>query len=260
MSHRKNQDTNYALQEQYNPRTGYWLNDVKDILLRFLQDFFYQAPAGQQAFHFERGRPTQPDYSTEEKETELVITEQGAVNIASVGKRPAIVVSRGPFAYGNTSLDQLLHLDFATGKRVHTDLLTGSFVINCLSAEGLEAERLAQTVANAIRIYRRNLQRAGFFHIGALLQIGQETPAGTLVADDSANDWINVPVSLPVYYQWGWTVEQNAQVLTRLTLKIQALFKKFDGSLLVPDSVNPDGSINESSEGVIVQSWTVPPV
>jgi len=163
-------------------------------------------------------------------------------------------------AYGNTSLDQLRNLEFSTGKRTHTDLLTGSFVMNCLSPEGLEAERLAVITAKAIRFYRRNLQKAGFFHIGALVQVGAETPPGSLLEGDSASDWVNVPVTFPIYYQEEWTVEQDAQTLQRIVLKAQTVFRKFDGSLLVPDAINEDGSVNESSEGVIVAAWTVPPL
>jgi hypothetical protein len=129
--------------------------------------------------------------------------------------------------------------------------------MNCLAPEGLEAERLAVIVAKALRFYRRNLQRAGFFQIGSLVQAGQETPPGTLLSGDSASDYVNVPVTFPVYYQEEWTVEQDAELLNNLVYKAYVIFKRFDGSLLVPDAINPDGTPNESSEGVIVSAWTV---
>jgi hypothetical protein len=144
-----------------------------------------------------------------------------------------------------------------SGERTHTDLLTGSFSINCVSRNGLEAERLALLVAKAIRIYRRHLQRAGFFHIGHLVQVGTESPAGSLVSGDSDEDFVVVPVTLPVYYQTSWKVGYNATLLNSIVFKAQTVFRKLDWSLLVPDSINEDGSINESSEGVIVAAWTV---
>lgn len=141
--------------------------------------------------------------------------------------------------------------------RVHTDLLSGSFVINCISRVGLEAEEVALIVMKAIRIYRRELQKAGFFHIGTLVQVGSETPAGALVAGDSDEDFINVPVSLPVYYQESWTVEKDAELLRAITLKIEYVAKQFNGSLLYPESVDEEGNPIPGADGVIIQSWTV---
>jgi hypothetical protein len=257
VSDRPNQQENYALQEQYNPRTGNWLSDTKDILLRFLQDFFFQMPVGEQPslFHFEPDGNV--DYQTAERETEVIITDAGSVGTDAVEKRPAIIVSRGPFAYGNTSLDHLLGEEGTTGKRTHTDLITGSYVINCVSRLGLEAERLALLVAKSIRIYRRELQKAGFFHIGGAITIGQESPAGALVGGDSDEDFINVPVMLPVYYQESWTIQPDAVLLQKLTLKVYAVLRDFQGDLLSPDALDEDGNPVETSEGVIVQEWTL---
>ncbi len=254
MSHRTNQLENYALVEQYNPRTGNWLSDAKDILLRFLQDFFYQMPAGDSdLFHFE---PGEDQGGTEEAETELIISDQGPINTDTVEKRPALIVSRGPFAWANTSLDQLLSLSFRSGTRTHTDLLTGSFVVNCVARQGLEAERLAVLVSKGIRIFRRNLQQAGFFQVGHLVQIGVESPAGALVSGDSDEDFINVPVTFPVFYQESWTVEQEAEILRRIQFKAYHVARRYDGSLISPDSLDDDGNPVEGADGVILHTWT----
>lgn len=256
MSHRPGQLENYALQEQYNPRTGNWLSDTKDILLRFLQDLFFQMPAGDGCFHFEAG---QHPGSTDEENTEIIISDAGSVNTDSVEKRPAILISRGPFAWGNTSLDQLLKKEpgVSSFRRVHTDLLSGSFVLNCVSRAGLEAEEVALIVARAIRIYRRQLQKAGFFHIGTLVQVGSETPAGALVSGDSAEDFINVPVSFPVFYQDSWIVDKDAQLLNAICARVEYVARRFDGSLLNPGSVDSEGNPIEGSDGVIIQAWTI---
>ena len=256
MPHRPGQLENYALQEQYNPRTGNWLSDTKDILLRFLQDLFFQMPPGSGCYHFQ---PGQEKGSTDSETTELIISDAGSVNTDSVEKRPAIIISRGPFAYGNTSLDQLLKKEPGVGheERVHTDLLSGSFVLNCVSRAGLEAEEVALIVAKAIRIYRRELQKAGFFQIGSMVQVGTETPAGALVSGDSDEDFINVPVSFPIFYQESWIVEKEAQLLEAISVTIQYVARQWDGSLLVPGSVDQDGNPIEGSDGVIVQAWTI---
>ena len=260
MSHRPNSLENIALWEQYNPRTGNWLSDTKDILLRFLQHFFFLQPVGQGCYHFEPGKTfgqNQDLGSTDEKESELIISDQGPLNTDSVEKRPALILSRGPFAYANASLDQLLTLDFTDGKRTHTDLITGSFVINCVSRVGLESETLGLLVAKAIRIYRRQLQKAGFFYIGHQVQVGTETPAGGLVAGDSDEDFINVPITFPVYYEESWTVSQTAELLQHISFQALSVARKFDGTSLVPGSVDSEGNPVEGSEGVIVQAWTL---
>lgn len=248
MSHRPGQLENYQIWEQYNPRTGNFLSDTKDILLRFFQDVFHQMPVGTGDFHFE------PD---DEKASELIISDKGTVNTSTVEKRPALILSRGAFAWGNTSLDQFLKLDIPTGVRTHTDLLAGSFTVHCVSRSGLEAEKLALLVHKWLRIYRRQLQKAGFFYIGHIGQIGEESPAGTLLAGDSAEDFVQVQVNFPVYYQESWTVEPNAPLLNAIQLTVLSILKRFDGSPLVPGSVDEDGNPIDGEDGVIVQAWLV---
>ena len=139
VSNRPNQEENWATWEQYNPRTGNWLSDTKDILIRFFQDFFYGMPAGEQPslFHFEPSG--EGDYGTSTKETEIIISDSGTVNTESVEKRPLLIINRGPFAYGNTSMDHLQSVRGSDDKKTFTDLLTGSFTLHCIAREGLEA-------------------------------------------------------------------------------------------------------------------------
>jgi hypothetical protein len=242
---------------QANPRTGNWLSDTKDILLRFLQEYFALQTPGEGMFHFSRGNISGNLGPTDEENTEVIITDAGSLGTEAVEKRPAIILSRGPFAYANTALDNFLTQAEDAEKRTHTDLLLGSFVINCVSRNGLEAEKLALMVGKAIRIHRRRIQLAGFFQIGQRIRIGSETGANQLVSGDSEEDFISVAVTFPVYYQETFSVETTASALAKITATIYSVAKKFDGSLLVPDSYNEDGTINPSSDGVVVSSWTV---
>ena len=245
----------YDLVEQYNPRTGNWLSDTKDILIRFLQGFFNGMPVESGLFHFEPGEETG---STSETTSELIITDAGAVNTDTVEKRPVIIISRGSFAYGDTSFDGLLNESFASGTHSHTDLLSGTFAINCISRSGLEAEKLALLVAKGIRIYKEQLQNAGFFSIGTHIQIGQESPPGSLIEGDNAQeDYINVPVYAPVFYQESWTVSQEAELLKKINFIAYHVATRLDGSLVYPDALDEDGNPVEESDGVIVSAWTV---
>lgn len=244
-----------ALVEAAHPRTGDWLSDTKDLLLKFLQDFFQQQETG--CFRF---IPGDVGFETEEIQTEIIISDAGSINTDTVEKRPAIIISRGPFAYANLGIDNFLLETETTGKRTHTDLLSGSFVVNCVSRVGLEAEKIALLVAKALKIYRRALHQIGFFQIGQQIRIGVETPAGSLLPGDADEDFITVPVQFPVFYQESWTISESEAAATKLNsivLKSITVARSFSGSYEYPDVYNSDGTINESSEGVIVESWTV---
>lgn len=259
MTLRSGQSEFEALIQTYNPRTGNWFSDTKDILLRFLMDFFHGMPANSGLFHYE---PESGDAgevkASDEISTELIIGVAGAVNTSTVEKRPAIVISRGPFGYGDTSLDALKSVDSRTGKRTHTDLLSGTFVINCISRIGEEAEKLAMLVAKGIRTYRIPLQQAGFFNIGIRVQIGAESVANTLLGGDSDEDFIVVPVSFPVTYEDSWTYEYpNAETLASITMTAYTVLRDFNGDLLYPDALDDDGRPDPESEGVIVSTWSI---
>jgi hypothetical protein len=108
-----------------------------------------------------------------------------------------------------------------------------------------------------LRIYRRQLQKAGFFHIGIEVNIGVESPPGSLLQGDPAEDFVVVPVSFPVFYQDSWTAEPDAEILRSISTKILAVQAQFDGSPLVPGSVDENGIPIEGADGVIVQNWLV---
>ncbi len=213
-------------------------------------------PEGEGLFHYEpESGEAGAEKPTDEMNTELIIGVAGAINTDTVEKRPAIMISRGPFGYGDTSLDALLGLEWETGKETRTDLVSGSFTIHCVSRIGEEAEKLALLVAKGIRIFRVPLQQAGFFNIGIRIKIGAESVANTLVGGDSDEDFISVPVSFPVYYEESWTTEfPNAETLNSIQATLNAVFRDFDGDLLYPDALDEAGDPDPSSDGVIVTS------
>ena len=196
--------------------------------------------------------------SADEEVTELIITDGGTVNTDTVEKRPVIIVSRTPFQYNNLGMDNLLTESFKSGKRVHTDLISGAYTINCISRLGLEAETLALSVAKALKFYRRELQKYGFFQIGQRVTIGAETPANSFFGGDSDEDYINVPVSFPVSYQETWSISpKDVTTLSKINSTIYSIAKDLKGSLLSPDSIDSSGDVNTSSDGVTVASWTL---
>lgn len=238
---------------KYNPVSGNYLSDAKDVLLKFLQEFFYQMPRNKNLFHFDPGE----GWQTDELTSEVIITDSGAMNTDTLEKRPAIIVSRNQFAYANLGLDNLVKVTGVNDLRTHSDLLQGSFSINCVSKLGLEAEKLALLVTRALKSHRRLLQQAGFFQIGQNITVGPENPAASIFPGDSDEDYVLVTVTFPCYWQDVWSVNPTGlTVINSIKLTVNSIERKFDGSLLYPDSINSNGTINESSNGVIVQTWT----
>ena len=194
---------------------------------------------------------------TSEEETEVIITDAGTINTDTVEKRPVIIVSRTPFQYNNIGIDNFLSYNSTLTTRKHTDMVSGQFYINCISRTGLEAETLALYVAKGIKFYRRFLQRYGFFQIGQRVAIGSESSAASFTGGDSDEDFINVAISLPVLYQETWSITPSELTqLKTISLNIQSVARRLDGSLLYPNAIDSTGNVNTSSDGVIIESWT----
>jgi hypothetical protein len=181
------------------------LSSYLRIFTRFLQLVFAS---------FEKGSyQWSQDFGT----TDIVIQGEGTVQTEVVEKRPAIVVSRGPVAFTNLVLDQFAgplldaqtgkltrNLNLVTGERRHTEMLSASVSYNCLSKEGLEAQGIAWRCAYATRVLKRALLRVGMHRVGEELQVGSESPPGSIVQPDP-KEIIMVPVGVPFYFQQTWT-------------------------------------------------------
>ncbi len=158
--------------------------------------------------------------------TEITITDQATIGRQVVEQRPAIIVARGPASYGNIAIDQFAgprlssregfvpNLDGATGARRHTDLVSTSVSFNCLSSEGVEAQRLAHIAAMMTRRCKRSLMKAGLHRVGEEIQIGPESAPGAIVSDDPG-EIVMVSVSVPYFFQDFWTVEPADKVLLK---------------------------------------------
>jgi hypothetical protein len=166
--------------------------------------------------------------------SDIIIQAESTVATEVVEKRPAIIVQRGPVAFTNVTLDQfagplldpktgrVTHNLSADGTRRHTDLLMSSATFNCLSCEGLEAQRIAWTCAYATRTLKRTLMRAGLHRVGEDIQVGAETSPGAVVQPDS-NEIVMVSVSVPFFFQQTWSVGPlDKTLLTRVGMAIRS--------------------------------------
>ena len=164
--------------------------------------------------------------------TDIVIMAESTVAFEVVEKRPAIIVARGPVAMTNIAIDQfagpvlrdgrLVRNEDADGGRRHTDLLSSTMTYNCLSREGLEAQKIAWTAAYATRALKRSLMQAGIHRVGEDLQVGAETAPGSIVQPDT-REIIMVSVSVPFYFQQTWTVAPiDKMLLTKVKLALRS--------------------------------------
>ena len=132
---------------------GNYSLQVKYIFLAFLQGFFADHPR----YTWVLGNPALSD---------ILILDKYSYNIKTAGKKPAIILSRGPMRWLNTSIGQRDTVDIISGAESYNDLLEGSISLNCISKEGMEAEELASIVFNIITAYKNKLCGAGLHKIG----------------------------------------------------------------------------------------------
>ena len=186
---------------------------VKDVYLSFFQEYFSKQNTGD--FRFT---------GNDVNESEIHITDAFSIEKQVIEKRPAIMVQRGPMSWANLGLDQLKELDFTTGREVHSDLLSGTMTIHCISRQGLEAERLAWIVLFALKSLKKVLQVRGLFDVGREAQIGAETSPSALVSGDTVAHTTEVPVYSPFYVQITWENEPvNVSQLSGVDVNINPI-------------------------------------
>lgn len=209
------------------------------LFVRFLQLVFASFDKGK--YHWE----------LDQQLTEITISDQSTVAHDSVEQRPAILIARGPANFGNIAMDQFAgphfdkqgklvrNIDQATGARRYTDLISASISFNCLSSEGVEAQRIAWICAMATRRLKRSLMRAGLHRVGEEIQVGAESAPGAIVQPDG-DEIIMVSVSVPFYFQDFWTIEPVDKVLLKnidVALRSTINFEQ-DGRALNAPAIN----------------------
>lgn len=158
------------------------------------------------------------------EKTEVLIQDQaGPITAETVEKRPAIIVARGTAAPADLALDHFKSYENNKGtERTHTDLMSCSMNFNCLSKEGLEAQRLAHICFMATKRLRRTIQKAGVHQVGMAMQISAESPPGGIVEGEGAKITM-VTVTVPFYYQDQWTIAPlDKTLLNKLELALRS--------------------------------------
>jgi hypothetical protein len=168
-------------------------------------------------------------WSEDEKVSDITISDQATIAKEVVMRRPAILVARGPAAFTNTSMNQLAgplvgysdintigqvkpNVNVQTGDERHTDLIAATMQYNCLSREGLEAQRIAWATGYFTRTLKKALLKAGLHRVGEEVSFGAESAPGTIVTPDG-NEIVLVTTSVPFYFQDTYTIGPKYKVL-----------------------------------------------
>lgn len=140
--------------------------------------------------------------------SEIQISDQYAVNLTDVNKRPMIIAIRGPISGQNFGLggNNIESIHLPTNTTVLNNILNGSVALNCISREGIEAERLAQLVFNSFRYFSLELRKYGFFTINSI-NIGAES---LIESSGSEEETTLVPVYINASVQERYALEETA--------------------------------------------------
>lgn len=202
--------------------------------MTFLKDYFSKNPQGK--FRFT---------GSDTPESELDIFDMAADKKRINEKRPALITQRGPMSWGRIGLDQLRSLNMSTGREVHSDLMSGTMTIHCISREGLEAERLSWEVLFALKSFRKELQRRGLFDAGQDAQLGAESPPGAIFGSDVDAHTVDVPVYSPFYIQLTWTMEHAVKrPINKLLIKTTAVNRATGKGVVDLDGVDQQVNVD----------------
>jgi hypothetical protein len=153
--------------------------------------------------------------------TEIVITGENKINAAEVGMRPAISFTRGTIRWFTLGHDDMLGYDIATGQKKKSVLIPGTMSINCCSRNDLESEQLAFIITEQLWLNRDLLMRAGFFEVGREPVLGAPSPAGSLVTNDSGEEWYVTSVTCPFqFYRTGTVTPLGAEIANSIDMSL----------------------------------------
>lgn len=166
---------------------------------------------------FKQMQPGSWKWSDDEKLSEISITADAPFPRTRVEQRPAIVVMRGPAQYANMSLDNVRSVDWKTGRKERTDLVSCTMSLIVVAKLDVEAQKIGWIMMRHIRSFKEMLQRYGRMHkIGDEISISPPTPpVGSVISGEGDEEFVMVTVQSPFYFQWTERVEPTDAVIAR---------------------------------------------
>jgi hypothetical protein len=204
-------------------RPEFTLGYFRNTFLQFLQMMYGSAAA-----------PQDYKYSDNDADSKISIQAGSADNLKKVDARPRIVVVRGPIRFSNKS--GIGHLQSSRrpdkndpGMGGHdnkhvSDIVTGSVMINSISRDDLESERLANDNLFLIRRFKQLLARYGLLNIGTFEASG----TGLIRGQDGGVSGYITSINIGLTAQDRWLIENDTRVVVQ---KIETILKVNDGQL-----------------------------
>lgn len=191
------------------------LQHVRVLFASFVQGLFAEAPRNNYR------------WSPDDQLSEIIIRDENPIHVQTIGMRPAITFTIGACRFYSLGIDDMYSYDADLDRKVKVVLVPGTMSINCCSRVDIECHNIAWVVAEHIWLLRELLLKAGFFEIGRGIEIGPPSPAGSVVSNDSGDEWYCSTVSVPWQFnrKSAFTnlgdrivnsIETNVHVRTRL--------------------------------------------
>lgn len=216
------------------------LLQVRLLYISFVQGLFAAAPAGSYR------------WDQDPHATEIVVTDENPIHVATIGNRPAISFSRGPVQATTLGQDDMLSYDFATGKKKKSVVMPGVMNINVCSRNDIESERLACVIFEQLWMNRELLMRSGFFEVGRNCVIGAVSPAGSIV-QDGGDEWYATTVSSPFQiYRTSQASPIGCSISEHLGVRVRSFGHVVDpkGPAYPPAGWGPYARVDEEAPGV----------
>lgn len=136
-------------------------------------------------------------FSLNDQESDLLIYDSQSTQTTTIGSRPVIGVTRGPWRYTDANPNRMFSFNQKNGVITCTDLIMVPIYIQVMSRNGLEAERLASIVANFLELDKRALTTLGIHSINNI-EVGREQAVAEIP------EAVMVPVTCVCYIQVFW--------------------------------------------------------
>jgi len=157
--------------------------DIKHTFLSFAQAFFAEHP--------------KYSWDADISKTKVLIVDKYAVALKIIEAKRSIVLSRGPYGWGQTSLGQHGDVSGETvadsymGTKYYSDLIRGSVTFNCIAQNGIVAEDLAHLLFTAFTAHKDQIRKNGMIKLNNM-NIGEES----VLKEDSSVELVAIPLHI----------------------------------------------------------------
>jgi hypothetical protein len=163
-------------------------------------------------------------WSENPEESEILIADFES-DVGSQGSlRPRIITQRAPAVVVNSGRDQVLSRNLGGTEQTLAFILQSSLTFNCISREGVEAQKLAYFLLKMIIAFKPTIMRIGDIHfISNQVTMLPETGHGELFPGSSSPEWKVVRLIVPFAVQDTMKITEDFHSILRdVTTEIES--------------------------------------